>query len=85
MLAKSCVLLLFFVLFKIVNYGGRQGNTARALARWRHLVALHEAMDVLHWVMHIAPYCPGGMGINIIVNLPAFSVIVDPIVAHNHS
>jgi hypothetical protein len=39
------------VSFKIVNHGSRQGNTAWALAQWRHLVALHEAMDALHWAM----------------------------------
>jgi hypothetical protein len=38
-------------LFKIIDYGGRQGNTAWALAQWQHLVALHEAMDALHWAM----------------------------------
>jgi hypothetical protein len=50
-LGKSCVLLVFFVSFKIVEHGGRRGNTLRALARWWHLVALHEATDVLHWAM----------------------------------
>jgi hypothetical protein len=25
---------------------------AQALAQWRHLAALHEAMDVLYWAMH---------------------------------
>jgi hypothetical protein len=48
-------------------------------------VALHEAMDALHWAMRITPYCPGGMGINILVNLPAFFVIIDSVVAYNHS
>ena len=85
-LGKSCVLLVLFIfLFKIVNHGGRRGNTARGLARWRHLVALHEATDVLHRAMRIAPYHPGGMAINIVVNLPYFFLIVDSIVAHNHS
>jgi hypothetical protein len=42
----------FFVTFKIVNHGGRRGNTAWALAQWQHLVALHEATDALHWAMH---------------------------------
>jgi len=27
----------------------------------------HEAKDALHLVMHIAPHCPGGMVIEIIV------------------
>ena len=84
-LGKSCVLLVFFFLFKIVNHGGRQGNTAQALAQWRHLVALHEATDALHRAMRITPYRPGGMAINIVINLPAFFVIVDSVVAHNHS
>jgi hypothetical protein len=48
-------------------------------------VALHEATDALHWAMRIVPYPPGGMAIEIIVNLPAFFVIVDSVVAHNHS
>jgi hypothetical protein len=69
-LGKGCVLLVFFFLFKIVDHGSRRGNTARALTQWRHLVALHEATDVLHWAMHITPYCPGGMAITIVVDLP---------------
>jgi hypothetical protein len=48
-------------------------------------VALYEAMDVLHRAMRIAPYCPGGMGIKIVVSLLAFFVIVDSVVTHNHS
>jgi hypothetical protein len=48
-------------------------------------VASHEATDALLWAMGIAPHCLGGMAIKIIVNLPAFFVIVDSIVAHNHS
>jgi hypothetical protein len=85
MLAKSCVLVVFFVLFKIIDHGGCRGNTAWALAQWWHLVASHEATDALHRVMCIAPYHPSGMAINIVVNLPAFFVIVDSVVAHNHS
>jgi hypothetical protein len=42
-------------------------------------------MDVLHQVMRIAPYCPGGMGIKTVISLPAFFVIADSVVAHNHS
>jgi hypothetical protein len=48
-------------------------------------VASHEATDALHWAMPIAPYRPGGMAINIVIELPAFFVIIDSIVAHNHS
>jgi hypothetical protein len=53
-LGKRCVFLVFFFLFEIVDHGGSWGNTAQALAQWRHLVALHEAMDALHWVMRPA-------------------------------
>jgi hypothetical protein len=48
-------------------------------------VALHEAKDALHWAMRIAPYCPGSKAIKIIIDLPAFFVIVDSVVTHNHS
>jgi hypothetical protein len=48
-------------------------------------VALHEATDALHWAMCIAPYRPSDMGIKIDVDLPAFFVIVDSVVTHNHS
>jgi hypothetical protein len=48
-------------------------------------VALHEATDALHWAMHIALYRPGGMVIEIIIDLPVFFVIVDSVVTHNHS
>jgi hypothetical protein len=75
----------FYFLFDIVDHGGHRGDTLRALDQWRHLVTSHEATDKLHWAMRIAPYRSGSMGINIVVNLPAFFVIVDSIVAHNHS
>jgi hypothetical protein len=52
MLGKSCVLLVYFFLFKIVAHGGRRGKAVGALAQWQHLVALHEATDVLHQAMH---------------------------------
>jgi hypothetical protein len=48
-------------------------------------VALHEATDALHRAMCIALYCRGGMVIEIIVNLPAFFVVVNSVVALNHS
>jgi hypothetical protein len=67
-----CFVSVFFVSFEIVSHGGCQGNTACALARWRHLVALHEAKDALHWGMRIALYPPGSMVIKIIVDLFTF-------------
>jgi hypothetical protein len=84
-LGKSCVLLVFFFLFKIVNHGGRWGNTAQALTQWRHLVALHEATDALHWVMHPALHCRIRMVIKVASNLLAFFVIADYLFAHKLS
>jgi len=40
-------------------------------------VASHEAMDVLHQVMRLTTYCPGGMVIEIVANLATFFYIVD--------
>jgi hypothetical protein len=48
-------------------------------------VALHEAKDVLHRVMRIVPYPPGGMVIKIIIDSATFFEIVDSMFAHNHS
>jgi hypothetical protein len=48
-------------------------------------VALHDAMDALNQAMHITPYHPGGMGIKIVINWPAFFKIVDFVLAHNNS
>ncbi len=73
------------VSFKIVNHGGHRGDTACALARWRHLVASHEAKDALHRVMRIAPYPPSGMVIKTVVASATIFVIVDFMFAHNHS
>jgi hypothetical protein len=49
------------------------------------LVASQEATDVLHQAMCIEPYCPGGMVIKIVVDSPAFFLIADSVVNHNHS
>jgi hypothetical protein len=75
----------FFFTFEIVDHGGSWGNTVRVLARWQHLVSLHEATDGLHRAMHTTPYRSGGMAIKIVVFLPAFFVIVDSVLAHNDS
>jgi hypothetical protein len=48
-------------------------------------VALHEVTDVLIWAMRIAPYCPGGMEIEVVIDLPAFFVTIDFVVTCNHS
>jgi hypothetical protein len=61
---------------KFVDHGGRQGDTAQALARWRHLAASSEALDVLHRAMYPALYCRIRMAIKI-ANLPAFFAVAD--------
>jgi hypothetical protein len=57
------------------QYGSRRGDTAQALARWRHPVASSEAMDMLY-------RCPAlyrciAMAIEIDIDSPAFFVAVD--------
>ena len=51
----------------IDDHGVRRADTARAHARWRYLVALHEAIDRLYWAMCLAPYLPDGMVVAIAV------------------
>ena len=63
--------------FEIVDHGGRRGDMAQALARWRHPVALSEALDILYWEMRPASYCRIAMAIEIAIDLPAFFVAVD--------
>ncbi len=84
-LGKSCVLWFFFVSFEIVDHGGRRGNTAWALTRWRHLVALHEAMDALHWAMRPALHRRICMAIEIASVRRVFFVAVNFVVGHNHT
>ena len=38
---------------------------------------IEQAMDALHWVMCIAPYCPGSIVIKIVINLATFFYVVD--------
>ncbi len=60
------------------------GDTAWALTRWRHLVALHEAMDVLHQAMRPALHRP----IHMAIKMPAFDVYffvaINFVVGQNH-
>jgi len=65
------------VLFKFFDHGGRQGNTAQALARWRHTAASSEALDMLHQAMHPTLYRYIAMAIEIAIDSPAFFVAVD--------
>ncbi len=48
-------------------------------------MALHIAMDALHWAMCPALYHRIRMAIKIASNLPAFFVVVDFVVGHNRS
>jgi len=63
------------VLFEFFDHGGRRGDTAQALAQWRHPVASSEALDVLHRVMRPASYRCIAIAIEIVVDLPAFFVL----------
>jgi hypothetical protein len=56
---------------------GRRGDTAQALARWRHPVASSEALDVLHRAMRLAFYRCIAMAIKIAIDSPACFVAVD--------
>jgi hypothetical protein len=66
-----------------VNHGGCWGSTAQAFARWWHLVALHEATDVLHWAMRPALYRRIHMVIEITSTFPEFFVVVDSVETNN--
>jgi len=72
-----CFVSVFCVLFKIVDHGGRRGDTAQALARWRHPVASSEALDVLHRAMCFASYRCIAMAIEITSDSSAFYVVID--------
>jgi len=67
MLAKSCVLCCVLTNGDGDDHGVRWANTARAHARWQHIVASHEATDTLHWSMYLTPYLPGGMVVAIAI------------------
>jgi hypothetical protein len=60
------------------DHGIRRANTTQAHARWRwrHLVALHEATDTLHWAMCLAPHLPCGMVVAIAINSVTFYCII---------
>jgi hypothetical protein len=69
------------VLFEIIDHGGRRGDTAQALARWLHPVALSEALDVLHRAMRLASYRCIAMAIEITRDSSAFFVAVNSLFA----
>jgi hypothetical protein len=76
MLAKSCVLCCVSHNGDGDDHGIRRSDTARAHARWRNLVALHEATDTLYRLMCLAPYLPGGMVVAITVESATLYYIV---------
>jgi hypothetical protein len=53
---------------KFDDLGSHCGNTAQALAQWRHPVASSEAQDVRHWVMRPALHRHIYMAINMASN-----------------
>jgi hypothetical protein len=79
-----CFVSVFFVSFKIVDHASRRGNTVRALAQWHHLVALHEATDVLDWAMRPALHRHIRMAIKIASIRCVFFVAANFVVGHNH-
>ena len=58
------------------DHGVRRADTARAHARWRYLVASHEATDTLYRSMCLALYLPGGMVVAIAVESAILYFIV---------
>jgi hypothetical protein len=72
-----CFVSVLRVLFEFFDQGGRRGDTAQALAQWRHPVASNEALDMLYRAMRPASYRCIAMAIEIAIDLPAFFVAVD--------
>ena len=58
------------------DHGVRRADTARAHARWWHIVALHEATDTLYRAICLVPNLPGGMVVAIAVDSVTFYYIV---------
>ncbi len=69
---------MFYCSAYIGDHVDRRGDIAWALARW-HLMASHEATDVLHrhQAMRIAPYRPDGTVIEIVADQAKCLYIVD--------
>ena len=75
MLAKSCVLCCVSHDGDGDDHGVRWADTTRAHARWWHIVALHEATNMLHRAMSLATYLPGGMVATIAIDSITFYYI----------
>jgi len=74
---------------EFVDHGGRRGDTAQALAQWRHPVVSSEALDMLHQAMCPASYRRVCMAIKIASDSTTFFVVVDSLlpttIAKKHS
>ena len=77
MLAKSCVLCCVSHDGDGDDHGVRRADRAREHVRWRYLVASHEATNMLHQSMCLAPYLPGGMVVAIAIESTTLYYIVD--------
>ena len=69
--------------FEIVDHGGRRGDTAQALARWRHPVAPSEALNVLYQAMRPTLYRRIRMAIGIASDSPVLVVVADSLLPTN--
>ena len=76
MLAKSCVLCCVSHNCDGDDHGIRRADTERAHARWWHIVASHEATNMLYRAMCLVPYLPGGMVVTITVESATLYYIV---------
>ena len=74
---------MFSVFSTNVYHDGCRGDTAQALDRWRHPVALNEALDVLYRVMRPALHRCIRLTIEITSNWPAFFVVADLLLPTN--
>ena len=54
------------------DHGVRWADKVRAHAQWWHIVASHEATNMLYRAMCLRPYLPGGMVIAIAVDSITF-------------
>jgi hypothetical protein len=75
LLGTMLVVCCFFSHTNDDEHGGRWGNIARALTRWRRLVASCQSIDALHWAMFIVLYRPGGMVIKFAVKFVTFFIL----------
>jgi hypothetical protein len=84
LLAKNRFFVSVWCVFNVfVDHGNHWGNSAQALAQWRHPVASSAARDVLHWAMRLASYRCIDMLIEITSTSPAFFAVINSVVTLN--